>query len=62
VYRTESLTRPGRYHYTMKLRDGGIICTCEGWQYNGYCKHIEDVPILETAADVIRRWRTDGKD
>jgi hypothetical protein len=56
VTRVESLTRPGKYHYVMKLRDGGVICSCEGYQYNSHCKHLDNLPTEEILG-VMKRWR-----
>jgi hypothetical protein len=59
VFRIESESRPSRYHYVMKLREGGMICTCEGWQYNGHCKHLEQIPD-EELRKAMARWRHEG--
>jgi hypothetical protein len=55
VWRTESQSRPGMFHYTSKLRAGGIVCSCEGWQYNGYCKHMENLPAEKVEA-AMKAW------
>ena len=57
VFRSESESRPGLYHYTFKLRRGGVICTCEGWQFQGHCKHVVDLPLDEAAQDIMKQWR-----
>jgi len=56
VYRVESTTRPGLFHYTFKLRNGGVVCTCEGWQFQGHCKHVVSLN-LEAAQDILKHWR-----
>jgi hypothetical protein len=60
VWRTESTSRPGMFHYTMRLRLGGFICSCESWQYRGTCKHTEEVPkeVLDKVLAVVSGWRT----
>ena len=57
VYRTESDSRPGLFHYTVKLRHGGIVCSCEGWQNHGICKHVQKLPLDNQAAlDIMSDW------
>lgn len=60
VFRSESESRPGLFHMTFKLRNGGIVCTCEGWSFRGSCKHAMNVPLDSDEAQLIqRRWRED---
>jgi uncharacterized protein YegP (UPF0339 family) len=56
VWRIASESREGVYHIVCKLRNGGVICSCEGWQYRGYCKHVAIVP-MEDAQDIMAKWR-----
>jgi hypothetical protein len=56
VWRSESDTRPGLFHYTFKLRHGGMVCSCEGWQYNAFCKHLERAPV-EAIERLMANWR-----
>ena len=63
AFRVESESRPGTYHYVFKLRHGGVLCTCEGWQFRGYCKHVQVVPLdAEAPQRVMRRWRHEDQD
>jgi hypothetical protein len=55
----ESDSRPGRFHYVMKLREGGVICTCEAFQFFGQCKHCERVPA-DHFLTVMKKWRNEG--
>lgn len=45
VFRTPSSTRQGREHLTVfsndDLEEIQPVCTCEGFQYRGKCKHID---------------------
>jgi hypothetical protein len=59
VFRFESESRPGMQHYTIKLKTGGIVCSCEGWQAHGHCKHLELVPA-EKMVEVLQKWRRDN--
>jgi hypothetical protein len=43
VWETPSSSREGVMHYTMFLQGIDPICTCEGYQYNQKCRHIDDV-------------------
>jgi hypothetical protein len=57
VFRWESESRPGTFHFTFKLRHGGVVCTCEGWQFRGYCKHVMNVPLdTGSVTDIMREW------
>ncbi len=41
VFRTPSGTRQGKFHFTICNDLGDVMCTCEGYQYRGKCKHID---------------------
>lgn len=63
VYRSESESRLGMFHFTFKLRYGGIVCTCEGWQFQGHCKHATNLQLDSPEAQRIqRRWRGADKE
>ena len=44
VWMYESESRPGLWHVVMK-GDFGVRCTCEGWQYTGNCKHVNQLKV-----------------
>jgi hypothetical protein len=43
VYKFLSESRDDLVHYVVD-GPGGVICTCEGWQYRQHCKHVDRVP------------------
>jgi hypothetical protein len=47
VYRTPSESRQGKFHFTildLTSHDPKYpMCTCEGYQYRGKCKHADGV-------------------
>ena len=62
VYAFESETREGLFHYTMKLRHGGVVCTCEGWGFRGWCKHVTAIPLdSDEAQSIQKQWRDDDR-
>jgi len=32
---------PGKLHYVLDFGGGDVMCTCDGWRYNGSCWHVE---------------------
>ena len=57
VFRSESESRPGLAHFTAKLRGGGVICSCEGYQFRGTCKHATSIPLDDEAQKILTSWR-----
>lgn len=53
VFRTPSGSRQGKFHFTVYSDTGGAMCTCEGFQYRGKCKHIETANRIMAALDAI---------
>jgi hypothetical protein len=46
VYRVESMSRPGRFHYVFHWGSAkGITCTCEAATFGHHCKHVDMVPL-----------------
>lgn len=43
VWRTRSKSRPSMFHYTFLFDSGSVQCTCEGFNYNAKCWHIEAI-------------------
>lgn len=46
VWESPSETRAGQRHYQI-ANQAGTICTCEGFQYAGHCKHTADLKVDE---------------
>lgn len=51
VFITGSKTRPGVTHVTILSEDGEFICLCEGFKYNGHCRHIKDIQEMVDDGD-----------
>lgn len=46
VYRIESQSRLGLFHYVLVFQnENGVRCTCEGWQWQGHCWHVDSIPL-----------------
>lgn len=43
IWRTASSSRIGVYHYTFELVGMDTWCTCEGFQFNEKCRHIDEI-------------------
>ena len=44
IYVIKSRTTPGKtYNVTLNKRTGQYTCECKGFEYRGYCSHIETV-------------------
>jgi hypothetical protein len=56
VYKTESVSSPGQFHYTMLLGDGEIECSCKGWQYTRGCKHLKAFHLDNKGKAVLEKW------
>jgi hypothetical protein len=57
VWRVESESRPGLSHFVIKYRHGGVVCTCEGHQFRGSCKHVIVMEPGPEAMAVLQKWR-----
>ena len=50
LWRVESSTTPGLF-YDVKWRNVGGSCTCRGFQFRHWCKHMEAIHLIKSEAD-----------
>jgi hypothetical protein len=56
VYRTESKSEPGYYHYTLRFRNGDIVCSCKGFQYGEKCWHMDRFEMDGNGYRILQGW------
>lgn len=45
VFRTESSSRPGMFHWTFVFWNDEVQCTCEGFHFRQECKHTKIIDM-----------------
>jgi DNA-binding HxlR family transcriptional regulator len=58
VYKTESQSEPGLWHYTVLTRGGQLQCSCKGWQYTEGCKHTKGFRLDSRGKAILEKWNT----
>jgi hypothetical protein len=54
VFITYSRSRPEKFHVTILSESEDFLCTCEGYMYNGRCRHVTE--IKEMLAEAEGDW------